>query len=80
MFFLAGGAISWVSKKQAVVALSTSEAEYVALSFAAQEAAWLQKLFTDLQIPTKTIIINEDNQGAIALAQNPIALTLEPST
>jgi len=45
-FLLAGGAISWLSKKQAVVALSTSEAEYVALSLAAQEAAWLQKLLT----------------------------------
>ena len=73
MCFLAGGAISWVSKKQAVVALSTSEAEYVALSLTAQEAAWLQKLFTDLQRPTKPIVINEDNQGAIALARNPIA-------
>ena len=38
VFLLAGGAVSWLSKKQAVVALSTSEAEYVALSLAAQEA------------------------------------------
>ena len=68
VFLLAGGAISWLSKKQAVVALSTSEAEYVALSLAAQEAAWLQKMLTDLQIPTKPIVIKEDNQGAIALA------------
>ena len=43
--------VSWLSKKQAVVALSTSEAEYVALSMAAQEAAWLLKLFTDLKMP-----------------------------
>lgn len=41
---LSDGAISWQSKRQSVVALSTSEAEYVALSMAAQEAAWLQKL------------------------------------
>ena len=73
LFLLAGGAVSWLSKKQGVVALSTSEAEYVALSLAAQEATWLQKLFTDLQIPTKPIVIKEDNQGAIALARNPIA-------
>jgi len=39
VFLLAGGAISWLSKKQTVVALSTSEAKYVALSLAAQEAA-----------------------------------------
>jgi len=38
LFLSAGGVISWLSKKQAVVALSTSEAEYIALCFAAQEA------------------------------------------
>ena len=68
LFLLAGGAVSWLSKKQTVTALSTSEAEYVALSTAAQEAAWLQKLFTDLRMPTKVTVIKEDSQGAIALA------------
>jgi len=62
VILLAGGAISWLSKKQAVVALSTSEAEYVELSLAAQAAAWLQKLLTDLQIPPKPIVIKEGNQ------------------
>ena len=41
-------AISWRSKKQTCVALSTAEAEYVALSSAAQESLWLQQLFADL--------------------------------
>ena len=41
VFFLAGGAVSWLSKKQATVALSTAEAEYVALSAATQEVIWL---------------------------------------
>ena len=72
VFILAGGAVSWLSKKQAVVALSTSEAEYMALSSAVQEALWLQKLFTNLQMTAKPITIKEDNQGAIALTQNPI--------
>lgn len=62
MFIYAGGVISWISKKQVVVALSTSEAEYMALSKAAQEAAWLQKLFTDLQLPSEAILVIEDNQ------------------
>ena len=44
LFLLAGGPISWQSKKQGVVALSTCEAEYVALSAAVQEAIWLKKL------------------------------------
>lgn len=69
---LSDGAISWLSKRQSVVALSTSEAEYVALNTAAQEAAWLRKLSLELKIPNRPIILLEDNQGAIALAKNPI--------
>jgi len=38
VFIFGGGAISWLSKKQAIIALSTSEAEYVALTSAAQES------------------------------------------
>lgn len=68
-----GGAISWLSKKQATVALSTAEAEYVALSMATQEVVWLRRLFTDLEIPTtEPTMIMEDNQGAIAIAKNPV--------
>ena len=62
-----------MSKKQAVVALSTSEAEYIALSSAAQEAIWLRKLLTELGISTVCVKLMEDNQGAIALAKNRVA-------
>ena len=69
---LASGSISWSSRKQAVVALSTAEAEYIALSSATQEIIWLRRLLTDLhskpQGPTE---LKEDNQGAIAIAKNP---------
>ena len=71
---LAGGPIAWCSKRQAVVALSTTEAEYIALSQAAREAAWLRQLMNDLGIWTQKEIvpipINCDNNGAIALAKN----------
>ena len=74
LFVMAGGPISWLSKKQAVVALSTSEAEYVALSAATQEAVWLRRLLTSLKaIPNGPTVLMEDNQGAIAIAKNPIA-------
>jgi len=58
--------------KQAVVALSTSEAEYVALSLATQEAVWLRKLLiTDLKAASQdSTILMEDNQGTIAIARN----------
>lgn len=73
LFLYGSGAICWASKKQPVVALSTAESEYIALSAAKQEAAWLQKLFSDLQMPLQPIVMMEDNQGAIALARNPVA-------
>ena len=66
---MAGGAIS---KKQAIVALSTSEAEYVALSSATQEAVWFRKLLSDLGEPPLSVAIMEDNQGVIAITKNPI--------
>ena len=73
VFLLAKGAVSWLSKKQATVALSTAEAEYVALSAATQEAIWLRRLLTDVGEPLEDpIVINEDNQGAIAMAKNPV--------
>ena len=75
LFLMTGGPISWLSKKQAVVALSMSEAEYVALSSATQEVVWLRKLLiSDLQVtsPEQTILM-EDNQGAISIAKNPVA-------
>ena len=71
---LANGAVSWMSKKQATVALSTAEAEYIALSEATQEAIWLQRLLTDIGVPLKgPTVIHEDNQGAFAIARNPVA-------
>jgi len=72
-FMMAGAAISWFSKRQATVALSTAEAEYVALSSAVQEAVWLEKLLSDIKYTRDgPIVIMEDNQGAIAIAQNPV--------
>lgn len=73
LFLMAGGPISWLSKKQAVIALSTSEAEYVSVSAATQEAVWLRRLLADIQaVPEGLTIIMEDNQGAIGIAKNPI--------
>lgn len=63
--------MSWLSKKQSNVALSTAEAEYVALSQAAQECAWLRRLLSDLGMHVTPVVILEDNQGAIAIAKNP---------
>ena len=66
VFLAAGAAITWLSKKQAIVALSTAEAEYVALSSATQEAVWFTQLLTELRLPPNgPIPLMEDNQGVL---------------
>ena len=75
VFLMSGGAVSWISQKQATVSLSTAEAEYVALGSATQETIWLRRLMTDLRVSqVKPTVIREDNQGAIAMAKNPVGL------
>lgn len=69
-FKYAGTAISWMSKKQKTVALSTAEAEYVALTEAAKEAIHLRTLFKDLGANYDSIVILNDNQAALKLSQN----------
>ena len=73
VFSFACGAVSWLSKKQATVSLSTAEAEYVALSTATQEAIWLRRLLADVgEPPEGPTEIYEDNQGAVSMAKNPV--------
>ena len=72
VFKLGGATISWKSKRQSVVALSSTEAEYVALSSAAQETVWLRHLLSSIGFEqSHPTILYEDNQGAIALSKNP---------
>lgn len=69
LFMLQGGAISWSSRKQQTVALSTAEAEYMAMSSATQEALWLRQLSEELghQL-SEPLIIFSDSQSAIKLS------------
>ena len=72
LFQIGGTAVTWKSKKQSCVALSTAEAEYMALSSAAQEAVWMRELISDLRNPPATSTeILEDNQSVISMAKNP---------
>ena len=72
LFLIGGTAVTWKSKKQSCVALSTAEAEYMALSSAAQEAIWMRELNSDLKNkPSQPTLIYEDNQSAISIAKNP---------
>lgn len=72
VFTLCGGAISWNSKRQSTVALSSMEAEYMALSAASQEAIWLKQFGQDFDtnIKSNPVQIACDNQSAIAVAES----------
>ncbi|XP_076358827.1 uncharacterized protein LOC143251272 [Tachypleus tridentatus] len=75
-FIHAGAAVSWISKKQSTVALSTSMAEYIALSLAAQETVWLRRLLQEIGSEVDDPVrIMEDNQGTIDMVQNPVGHT-----
>ncbi|KAE8676544.1 hypothetical protein F3Y22_tig00111584pilonHSYRG00119 [Hibiscus syriacus] len=73
VFKLGSGTISWCSKRQPTVSLSTTEAEYRAASMVAQESTWLIHLMNNLHQPVDyAILLYCDNQSAIRLAENPV--------
>jgi hypothetical protein len=73
IFTLNHGVVSWGSKLQATVALSSAEAEYMALCSATQEAIHLRQLVKDLgHAQDEATVIFEDNAGCIALSENPV--------
>jgi hypothetical protein len=68
-----GGAVSWQSRKQSLIAMSTLEAEFIACSEASREAKWLLQLQNDIHgkdLPP--LPINCDNQGALTLISTGI--------
>jgi hypothetical protein len=75
IFGVGSAVISWSSKLQPTVALSTCEAEYIGQTNATKEAIWLRRLLNEIRPETanepQATIIYCDNQGAIALAKNP---------
>ncbi|GKD08131.1 hypothetical protein Tco_1187816 [Tanacetum coccineum] len=71
VFTLCGRTVSWVSKLQSVVAMSTTEAEYVVVAQASKEAVWLKMLLEELGHEQEKITLFCDNQSALYLARNP---------
>jgi len=73
VFTRGGAAISWMSRKQSMVALSTTESEYVAMSAAVSEVKWLQNLLESMTgNNNKPTTMFEDNKSAIFLTKNPV--------
>ncbi|KAL0540208.1 hypothetical protein IC582_024441 [Cucumis melo] len=71
VFTLASGVVSWFSKLQSVVAMSTTEGEYVAATQASKEAVWLKMLLEELGHERKNISLFCGNQSGLYLARNP---------
>ena len=67
-----GGPISWLSQKQRSVALSTTEAEYMAASEATKEIIWLVRLFKEITTMTAIPLLRIDNLSAVKLVHNPV--------
>ena len=72
IFTLGGTAVSWKSKLQHRVALSTMEAEYIAISKAAKEMIWLKNFLIELGKEQDNASMFSDSQSAISLAKNPV--------
>nr|KYP45979.1 hypothetical protein KK1_032476 [Cajanus cajan] len=70
--FLGPNLVSWWSKKQTVVARSSTEAEYRSLPLATVEVMWIQKLLSELKVNHSTPIAFCDNMSTVALAHNPV--------
>src|SRR3954465_10848278 len=74
VFLMNGGAVSWRSSKQPVVAGSKTEAEYVAASEAAQEAVWMKEFISEIGVVGNELapmVIFYGNNGAIANTKDP---------
>ena len=71
-FMLAGGPISWQSRSQPTIALSTMEAEYMAAATATQEAFWLRFPLEEMELNVATpIVLREEKKACISFADHP---------
>eukprot|EP00963_Diacronema_lutheri_P005231 scaffold408_cov347-Pavlova_lutheri.AAC.5 len=75
VFRFKGSLISWQIKLQTTVAVSTTEAEYMAASAATKEALFLRKILNDVGFGPQCVTINCDNQGAINLTKNALTVS-----
>ena len=69
---LANGIFSWNSHAQKTVALSSTEAEYMALSDCSRQVVWIKSLLAEMGIPLQALPICADNQGSIFIGSNPV--------
>jgi hypothetical protein len=71
VFKMFGGAISWMSNRKVVIALSTIKVEYMAATHGSNEVVWLQRLCSRIEFEYRATKISCDNQSVIFQAKNP---------
>jgi hypothetical protein len=72
VFLASRGAITWKSKRQTIIMLSTTESEYVSLSESGHKATWLRNLYGKPGFPQmKPTVIKGDNEGSISMTHDP---------
>lgn len=67
-----GTAVSWKSMLQTVVALSTTEAEYIAITEGVKESIWMQGFVKDIEVEEKSVVILYDSQSAVHLSKHHV--------
>ncbi|KAL2237273.1 UNVERIFIED_CONTAM: Retrovirus-related Pol polyprotein from transposon TNT 1-94, partial [Sesamum indicum] len=72
IFTFCGSCISWKSQLQHIVALSTTEAEYIATTEAFKEAIWLDGLIKEIGFSNNKLTVYSDSQSSIQLCKNPV--------
>ena len=71
-FYLGNNLVSWMSKKQNSICLSTAKAEYIAVASCCAQLLWMKKLLHDYGITQNTMCVFCDNMSAINLSKNPV--------
>ncbi|KAL6130957.1 hypothetical protein ACLB2K_069335 [Fragaria x ananassa] len=73
VFMMCGGAVAWSSRKQPIVTLSTTEAEYVAATTCACQAVWMRRVLEEIgHEQTGSTVLICDNASTIKLSRNPV--------
>ena len=71
-FFLGSCLVSWLSKKQNSISLSTAEAEYITAGSCCTQLLWMRHMLLDYGMDQESVVLYCDNTSAINIAKNPV--------
>jgi hypothetical protein len=70
-FYVGNNLVTWMSRKQSSISLSTAEAEYIVAGSCCTQLLWMKKLLCDYGFTQDTMVIHCDNTSAINISKNP---------